>query len=242
MGKHLKTKVIERLKGSGFEFVPLPAGSTPHKRGVYYCHMCAGVDFLLGAMDSANEGRKYKKRIVVRPSRFREGLFELSTFHFPKYWPEACVANRELIKEAQRRAHALEKDHTPEGIEWCGMLGRLLGCGRISVLYPQEHDRMIAFVSQLTHCIAVSLMTCSDNTHLADYTGDSFRDLTRIARINDKMWSELFMMNREPLLEQMDIFLQELQNFRGMLAKGDTEGMREKMRLSTERRAMFDKQ
>ena len=103
MGKHLKTKIIEGLKRSGFEFVPLPAGSTPHKRGVYYCRMCAGVDFLLGAMDSTKEGRKYKKRIVVRPSRFREGLFELYTFHFPKYWPEACVANRELIKEAQRR-------------------------------------------------------------------------------------------------------------------------------------------
>ena len=101
---------------------------------------------------------------------------------------------------------------------------------------------MIAYVSQLTQCIAVALMTCDDNEKLRDYTGDSFRDLTRIARINDKMWSELFMMNREPLLEQMDIFLQELQNFRGMLAKGDTEGMREKMRLSTERRAMFDKQ
>ena len=118
MSKHLKTKVIEGLKYAGFTFEPLPAGSTPHKRGVHYCRMCAGVDFLLGAMDSAKEGRKYKKRIVVRPSRFREGLFELYTFHFPKYWSEACVANRELIKEAQRRAHALEKDHTPEGIEW----------------------------------------------------------------------------------------------------------------------------
>ena len=132
--------------------------------------------------------------------------------------------------------------NTPEGIEWCGMIGRLLGCGRISVLYPQEHDEMIAFVSQLTHCIAVSLMTCSDNTHLADYTGDSFRDLTRIARINDRMWSELFMMNREPLLRQMDAFLKEFQSFRDMLEKGDTEGMRARMRLSTERRAMFDKQ
>ena len=132
--------------------------------------------------------------------------------------------------------------NTAEGIRWCGRLGQLLGCGRITVLSPEEHDEMIAFVSQLTHCIAVSLMTCSDNTHLADYTGDSFRDLTRIARINDKMWSELFMMNREPLLEQMDTFLQELQHFRDLLAKGDTEGMREKMRLSTERRAMFDKQ
>ena len=131
--------------------------------------------------------------------------------------------------------------NTAKGIEWCGMLGRLLGCGRISVLSPEEHDEMIGFVSQLTHCIAVSLMTCSDNTHLADYTGDSFRDLTRIARINDRMWSELFMMNREPLLRQMDIFLKELHNFRDMLERGDTEGMRAKMRLSTERRAMFDK-
>ena len=131
--------------------------------------------------------------------------------------------------------------NTAEGIRWCGRLGQLLGCGRITVLSPEEHDEMIAFVSQLTHCIAVSLMTCSDSTHLADYTGDSFRDLTRIARINDKMWSELFMMNREQLLKQMDIFLEELQGFRDMLAKGDTEGMRAKMRFSTERRAMFDK-
>ena len=131
--------------------------------------------------------------------------------------------------------------NTAKGIEWCGMLGRLLGCGRISVLSPEEHDEMIGFVSQLTHCIAVSLMTCSDSTHLADYTGDSFRDLTRIARINDGMWSELFMMNREPLLRQMDTFLKELHNFRDMLERGDTEGMQAKMRLSTERRAMFDK-
>ena len=131
--------------------------------------------------------------------------------------------------------------NTAKGIEWCGMLGRLLGCGRISVLSPEEHDEMIAFVSQLTHCIAVSLMTCSDNTHLADYTGDSFRDLTRIARINDGMWSELFLMNREPLLRQMDTFLAELKGFRELLAAGDREGMRAKMRLSTERRAAFDK-
>ena len=131
--------------------------------------------------------------------------------------------------------------NTAKGIEWCGMLGRLLGCGKISVLSPEEHDDMIAFVSQLTHCIAVSLMTCSDSTKLADYTGDSFRDLTRIARINDRMWSELFMMNQGPLLKQMDTFLAELQGFRDMIANGDTEGMRAKMRLSTQRRAMFDK-
>ena len=131
--------------------------------------------------------------------------------------------------------------NTPEAVDWCKSLGRILGFRRISELTPEQHDEMIGFVSQLTHCIAVSLMTCSDNTHLADYTGDSFRDLTRIARINDAMWSELFLMNREPLLRQMDTFLEELTQFRNMLAAGDREGMREKMRLSTQRRALFDK-
>ncbi len=145
-----------------------------------------------------------------------------------------------IFRDANYIVVPTEKN-TAEGIRWCGRLGQILGCGKITVLSPEEHDEMIAFVSQLTHCIAVSLMTCSDNTHLVDYTGDSFRDLTRIARINDRMWSELFMMNREPLLRQMDTFLKELTDFREMLAKGDTEGMRAKMRLSTERRALFDK-
>ena len=145
-----------------------------------------------------------------------------------------------IFRDANYIVVPTEKN-TPGAIEWCSRLGEALGCGRITVLSPEEHDEMIAFVSQLTHCIAVSLMTCSDHTHLADYTGDSFRDLTRIARINDRMWSELFLLNREALLKQMDLFLEELKGFREMLAAGDTEGMREKMRLSTERRAMFDK-
>ena len=100
---------------------------------------------------------------------------------------------------------------------------------------------MIGFLSQLTHCIAVSLMTCSDNRHLVDYTGDSFRDLTRIARINDAMWSELFLLNRDDLLKQMDLFISEFGELRRLLAEGDVEGLREKMRLSTERRAYFNK-
>ena len=131
--------------------------------------------------------------------------------------------------------------NTAEAIEWCKSLGKILGCRKISVLSPEEHDEMIGFVSQLTHLIAVSLMTCSDNTHLVDYTGDSFRDLTRIARINDKMWSELFLMNKAPLLDKMDKFLEEFSTIRNMLEKEDREGLCEKMKLSTERRSWFDK-
>ncbi len=118
MSVHLKTKVINRLKWDGFEFVSLPRSATPHKRGVHYFRCYMGVEALWGAVDMVKEGRRCKKRIVVRPSRFRRGLHELYTFHFPKHWSAACVANRELIKEAQRQAHALEHDHSIEALEW----------------------------------------------------------------------------------------------------------------------------
>ena len=113
--------------------------------------------------------------------------------------------------------------NTSAAIEECKKLGKILGFARVSTLSPEQHDEMIGFVSQLTHCIAVSLMTCSDNRHLVDYTGDSFRDLTRIANINDAMWSELFLMNRDALLRQMDGFIGELEVLRGLLADGDRE-------------------
>ena len=132
--------------------------------------------------------------------------------------------------------------NTDEGIAWCRELGQILGFSHICVLTPEEHDEMIGFVSQLTHCIAIALMTCSENRHLAEYTGDSFRDLTRIARINDVMWSELFLRNKEPLLRQMDTFMREFSEIRDMLEAEDGEGLRAKMRLSTERRSYFDKE
>lgn len=131
--------------------------------------------------------------------------------------------------------------NTAKAIRWIGSLGRILGFSRISVLSPEEHDEMIGYLSQLTHCIAVALMTCSDNEHLVDYTGDSFRDLTRIANINDLMWSELFMLNRESLLKYMDIFLDEFAALRDMIRDGRVDELREKMRLSTKRRAYFNK-
>ena len=120
-------------------------------------------------------------------------------------------------------------------------LGRDMGFARISRLSPEEHDEMIGFLSQLTHCLAIALMTCKENGHMADFTGDSFRDLTRIARINDEMWSELFRLNADELTSQIDLFEGQLKRLREAIASGDTDTLREMMRLSTERRARFDK-
>ena len=131
--------------------------------------------------------------------------------------------------------------NTPEAIETCVELGRLLGFSNVATLSPEEHDEMIGFLSQLTHCIAVSLMTCNDKEHMEKYTGDSFRDLTRIARINDLMWSELFVANKKVLLDQMDMFMNEFEKLRGMIETEDIDDMRAMMRHSTARRALFDK-
>lgn len=132
--------------------------------------------------------------------------------------------------------------NTREGVAVCRRLGEILGFGRVSELDAESHDRMIAFLSQLTHCIAVALMNCHQGAGLESYTGDSFRDLTRIAKINDEMWSELFLWNREALLAQMEVFEKTFDRLRGMLERGDREGMREMMRISTRRRTLFDKE
>ena len=130
--------------------------------------------------------------------------------------------------------------NTPEAIETCKSLGRVMGFARITQLTPEKHDEMIAFVSQLTHCIAVSLMTCNDADHIGTYTGDSFRDLTRIANINEDMWTELFLDNIDALIHQMDLFSAEFGRLRWMLASRDVEGMKDMMRKSTARRIALD--
>ena len=131
--------------------------------------------------------------------------------------------------------------NTQGAIQTCMELGRLLGFSNVTTLSPEEHDEMIGFLSQLTHCIAITLMTCNDKEDMEKFTGDSFQDLTRIARINDIMWSELFVANKTALLEQMTLFIDKFNELKTMLETEDIDSMRAMMRHSTERRALFDK-
>lgn len=148
-------------------------------------------------------------------------------------------ARMQIFEGANYIVTPTEKN-TPEAIALCKQLGEIMGFRKIAELTPEMHDEMIGFLSQLAHCIAVSLMVCKDSHHLVDYTGDSFRDLTRIAKINDEMWSELFLLNRDVLVEQMDLFSEKFALMRDSIANGDRETIREMMRLSTERRKYFD--
>ena len=130
--------------------------------------------------------------------------------------------------------------NTEKGIAFAKEIGEKLRFRKISVLSPKEHDEMIAFLSQLTHCIAVSLMACKDSEYLVDYTGDSFRDLTRIASINEDMWTELFLMNKKALIKEMNSFIDKITELRDDIYNNDEEKIKAMMRLSTARRKFFN--
>ena len=131
--------------------------------------------------------------------------------------------------------------NTEQAIDFMKEFAKTLHFHHITTLTPKQHDEMIGFVSQLTHVIAVSLMNTNDNTNLVEYTGDSFRDLTRIAKINEHLWTELFFLNKSNLIREIEDFEKELSNLKGKLIEDDGEGLKALFRQSTARRKLFDK-
>lgn len=148
-------------------------------------------------------------------------------------------AKKEIFTDANYIVTPTESN-TLEAIAACKALGRAIGFKNISTLTPEKHDEIVGFLSHLTHCIAVALMISKESEHMCEYTGDSFRDLTRIAKINGVMWSELFMLNKTELLAQMKLFEAAFDRLRISIEQDDTEALREMMRLSAKRREYFD--
>lgn len=148
-------------------------------------------------------------------------------------------ATKDIFKNANYIVTPTERNSV-NAIEICKKIGEILEFKRISILSPEAHDEMIAFLSQLTHCIAISLMLSNDSKDLFSYTGNSFRDLTRIARLNDEMWSELFLDNKDELVRQIDIFINKISDLKKTIVAEDRVAMRKMMKLSTERRKYLD--
>ena len=120
-------------------------------------------------------------------------------------------------------------------------LARALGFASVRRVDPQTQDQLIAYTSQLPHAMAVALMNSDrPGRETGRFIGDSYRDLTRIARINDKLWAELFLENKEALLEALDRFTQQLALIRQAVAQEDEAALRDLMRKSTRRREALD--
>lgn len=102
-----------------------------------------------------------------------------------------------------------------------------IGFGTIKITTPEMHDRMIAFTSQLPHVLACSyvLSPCCPNHN--GFSAGSYRDVSRVANINSKLWSELFLENREPLITELDILIENITRIIDAIKADDKEALNE---------------
>lgn len=102
-------------------------------------------------------------------------------------------------------------------------LAREMGFKRTVVTTPEHHDEMIAFTSQIAHVLACSYVLSPLAPQHAGFSAGSYRDVSRVARINGEMWSELFIANKEPLINEIDDLVNNLEKFRAAIQDGDRE-------------------
>ena len=149
-------------------------------------------------------------------------------------------ADSKVFKDANYIIIKDEKNKK-ENLELLSEIVKLMGFKKVSFLTAQEHDEIIAFTSQLTHAIAVSLVNSDSQKYDTNrFIGDSYRDLTRIAKINEDLWSELFIGNRDNLLNMIEQFEKELDIIKDALKNKDLGTLKEKFIISTRRREKID--
>jgi len=145
-------------------------------------------------------------------------------------------ASKEVFKGANYLI-TLTENNKKENIELLEKIIYELGFKNIKFVTPSYHDKMIGFTSQLPHAIAVALINSDEEgRETGKFIGDSYRDLTRIANINEDLWSELFFENKENLLESINNFLDELNKIKSALIDRDEKLLKELFIKSTKRR------
>jgi prephenate dehydrogenase len=114
-----------------------------------------------------------------------------------------------------------------------------LGFGRITKVTAEEHDAIIACTSQLAHVLSSSYIRSDTAAKHEGLSAGSFRDMTRVAALNDRMWSEIFLDNKDNLLNEINGLIKHLQDYRNAIAEDDRESLAEMMRDSTHKRAVY---
>ncbi len=134
---------------------------------------------------------------------------------------------------------AATKNTKRPGIEIMEEFARHIGAANIINTSPEDHDEMIAYTSQLMHAVAVALC---DNEHIeksAMYSAGSLRDCTRVAILNEELWSELFILNKEPLAKLIDELCGSLCRIRSAAMEGDRDELKAIMRGATKAKRRF---
>jgi len=117
-----------------------------------------------------------------------------------------------------------------------------IGFTRYEIASPERHDRIIALTSQLAHVVSSAYVKSPTAQEHRGFSAGSFRDMTRVAYLNEKMWAELFMLNREALREEITGLIQRLGQYESALSDGDEERLTRLLREGREIKAALDKQ
>mgnify|MGYP003590077956 FL=1 len=149
-------------------------------------------------------------------------------------------ADKNIFKNANYILTPNEKNKS-ENIATLKEIIYSMGFKNVSEITADAHDEIISFTSQLTHAIAVALVN-SDNMKFDTnrFVGDSYRDLTRIAKINSKLWSELFLENKENLIQKIDAFQEKMEYIKNALLNDDADALEKEFQESTKRRELID--
>ena len=110
------------------------------------------------------------------------------------------------------------------------------GFGFFSVTTAADHDRMIAFTSQMPHILSNAFIKSPTALEHKGFSAGSYRDLTRVAWLNPGMWTELFLANRDPLTEELDILIKNLSLFRDAIQADDAETLSAMLKSARERK------
>lgn len=127
------------------------------------------------------------------------------------------------------------EDSRNDDISLLSDLVKEIGAGKIVVTSPDNHDKMIAYTSQLAHIVSSAYVKSPELSLECGFSGGSFQDMTRIATMNEKMWTDLFMQNRENLIFELDLLIQNLNKYNEALKSSDSEEM---LRLIAEGRQL----
>jgi prephenate dehydrogenase len=183
-----------------------------------------------------------KKEVVAKMQRLLPPGVEFVGVH-PMAGREkigAEYSDPDIFKGANYIITPTEKN-TEDAVDVLEKIGTELGFKRVSYLSPERHDEMIAFTSQLTHAIAVALVNSDKDPDTYNFTGDSYRELTRIAMINADLWSELFLENKKNLINRIDEFQERLDIIKNALKKDDRKTLIDEFEKSTEKRLTLEK-
>ena len=114
------------------------------------------------------------------------------------------------------------------------------GFGKLSITTAEDHDRVIAFTSQLAHVVSNAYVKSPTAKEHKGFSAGSYKDLTRVAWLNENMWTELFLENKEPLLFELDHIIEALGEYRSAIADGDGERLRSLLREGREAKEKID--